>query len=212
MTYSGKKFNLLEPSYKDVLLADIAHALAQNCRYTGHTKFFYSVAQHCILGTVKMEEDGMSSKLQLYFMLHDATETWYNDIARPLKPLLSNYKEMEERAETEVWKAFNLPAPTEEEWKIVKYYDDLMLCNEIPKLMNCPEEFGLELRDDGIDIEEMKIGDVESLFITIVIGLLIDVAMEGGLINNETQASNYQRPKWQRQDEHIALNYAKRNR
>jgi hypothetical protein len=182
MCYSGTKFDLINPSYEQILLTDVAHALSMNCRYTGHTKWFYSVAQHCILGAQKMEEDGLSFRLQLLFMLHDATETWYNDISRPLKPLLTNYQELEDKAALEVWKAFALPEPTEEEWAIVKYYDNLMLSNEIPKLMRNPEEFGVELRYDDIDFKEYLPSQIERMFKNITIGLLMNLGLRGELL------------------------------
>jgi hypothetical protein len=176
MTYSGTHFDLLNPTKEQIKLEDIAHALSQECRFSGHTKFFYSVAQHCLLGAYKMLEDGLSDRLQLLFMLHDATETWYRDIPRPLKPLLPEYLKLEARCEKVVWEAFGIKEPTEEEWEIVKRYDNLMLGNEILKLMPNPNEFeNVEIRDDGIEIKEYRIGEVEELFKEVVIMLLTKV-------------------------------------
>ena len=45
-TYTGRYFDILNPQAKDVSIIDIAHALSQLCRFTGHTEFFHSVAQH----------------------------------------------------------------------------------------------------------------------------------------------------------------------
>ena len=46
-TYTRKVFDLLNPKPEMVCIEDIAHSLAYQCRYTGHTRQFYSVAQHC---------------------------------------------------------------------------------------------------------------------------------------------------------------------
>lgn len=144
MTYSGTRFPLQNPKAEYVVKEDIAHALSLICRFTGHTVFHYSVATHCLLGTYLMFENGLSDRLQLLFLLHDATETWYADISRPLKPLLTSYLELENSAHKIVWEAFGIEPPTEEEWKMVKEYDDYMLRVEIAQLMPYPDKFGFE--------------------------------------------------------------------
>lgn len=178
MTYSGEHFDLINPQVEQVKLVDIAHALSLECRFAGHTRYFYSVAQHSLLGAYKMREDGLSDRLQLLFMLHDATETWYRDIPRPLKALLPEYVELEAKAEKVVWEAFCIEEPTEDEWAIVKHYDNMMLSNEIPKLMPNPEEFDTEIRDDGIEITYIHPNRVESLFVDVVLSLLLKVVQD----------------------------------
>lgn len=84
VTYTGKTFDLLNPTPDMVCIEDIAHSLAYQCRYTGHTKKFYSVAQHCVLMAENPELLGDS----LDKLLHDADETYIGDIARPWKELL----------------------------------------------------------------------------------------------------------------------------
>ena len=84
ITYTGKVFDLLEPKPEQVCIEDIAHSLAYQCRYTGHTRKFYSVAQHCVL----MAETPDLPGDPLAKLLHDADETYIGDIARPWKALL----------------------------------------------------------------------------------------------------------------------------
>ena len=85
VTYTGKVFDLLNPKPEMVCIEDIAHSLAYQCRYTGHTREFYSVAQHCVLmaGNPDLPGDPMAK------LLHDAAETYIGDIARPWKRLLA---------------------------------------------------------------------------------------------------------------------------
>lgn len=84
ITYTGKTFNLLNPKPEQVCIEDIAHSLAYQCRYTGHTRKFYSVAQHCVL----MAENKDLPGDPLMKLLHDADEAYIGDMARPWKNLL----------------------------------------------------------------------------------------------------------------------------
>jgi hypothetical protein len=82
LTYTGKvfPFGCMTPDMIDI--RDIAHALSQLCRYTGHTTMFYSVAQHSLLVSEKMP-GGPAQKLA--GLLHDGAEAYTNDLASPLK-------------------------------------------------------------------------------------------------------------------------------
>ena len=84
VTYTGKIFDLLNPKPEMVCIEDIAHSLAYQCRYTGHTREFYSVAQHCVL----MAENSDLPGDPLQKLLHDAAETYIGDMAKPWKNLL----------------------------------------------------------------------------------------------------------------------------
>ncbi len=84
VTYTGKAFDLLNPSPDIVCIEDIAHSLANLCRYTGHVREFYSVAQHCVL-MAKADLPGDPLKR----LLHDAGEAYIGDIASPWKRLLA---------------------------------------------------------------------------------------------------------------------------
>ncbi len=83
-TYTGKVFDLSNPKPEMVCIKDIAHSLAYQCRYTGHTREFYSVAQHCVLMAINPELPGDS----MAKLLHDADEAYIGDIAKPWKRLL----------------------------------------------------------------------------------------------------------------------------
>ena len=81
-TYSGVKFDLSEPKADMVSIKDIAHALSQICRFTGHSSIFYSVAEHCCLCY-----DVAPAGLKYEALLHDAPEAYYGDISTPLKKI-----------------------------------------------------------------------------------------------------------------------------
>jgi len=74
----------------------IATALCHINRFTGHVGR-YSVAQHSLHVFVEMRnllpED---HKMQLAALLHDATEAYLGDVAKPLKDLLPDYQRIED--------------------------------------------------------------------------------------------------------------------
>lgn len=81
-TASGRKVFPLSLRPADVYLADIAHSLSNQCRFTGHTKWHYSVAQHSILVSLHCDP-----AVAMWGLLHDASEAYLSDIPRPLKAL-----------------------------------------------------------------------------------------------------------------------------
>lgn len=108
ITFSGKQIDITKgPTPEQVDINDIAHALAHTCRFGGHTKKFYSVAEHSIYvalhGTMLW---------RVYYLLHDAHEYLYQDIVSPLKTYLGTFNSVYEglvfKCDQAVLKAFNL--------------------------------------------------------------------------------------------------------
>lgn len=179
MTYSGKHFHLLDPQVEEVDRCDIAHALSNVCRFTGHTRTFYSVGTHSILCAEQARKDGMNAKIQLYCLLHDASETYLSDVNRPLKEIIRDvYEPIENRVMEVVFEHFNLPQPTEDEWKTVKYYDDLLIANETAQLMPNPEEFAFKPIYNGIEIPKYKNVQTRHKFIEILEQLIVEYEEE----------------------------------
>jgi len=79
-TYTGRRFFPLKPDSSDVCIEDIAHALALKCRYTGHCKEFFSIAQHSVMVSRMVPEVDAP-----WGLLHDAGEAYLPDVARPIK-------------------------------------------------------------------------------------------------------------------------------
>lgn len=84
ITFTGKRFYPLDPRPEDVNFRDIGHALSMICRYGGHIRRFYSVAEHCALMAAYFEQRGDLPKAR-YALIHDAPEAYIGDMVRPLK-------------------------------------------------------------------------------------------------------------------------------
>lgn len=83
ITVSGIVVNLMNPDPNTILIEDIAHGLANNCRWNGHTQKFWSIAQHCCL-----MYDSAPEGEGLKYLFHDAEEAYWGDIISPLKNLI----------------------------------------------------------------------------------------------------------------------------
>lgn len=106
-SFTGRKIFPLDLRPEDVAIEDVAHALACQARFSGHTKRGpYSVAQHSVL--VSLNADPADA---LWGLLHDASEYVLQDIPRPLKhtPAFAFYREAEARAMAAICEAFGLP-------------------------------------------------------------------------------------------------------
>ncbi len=103
LTRSGQIFNLLDPKSENVVIEDIAHALSNVCRFTGHTSRFYSVAEHSLYTSYLVP-----SKFALETLLHDASEAYLGDVSSPLKALLPEYRKLESEVEAVIRFCFNL--------------------------------------------------------------------------------------------------------
>lgn len=132
-TFSGQPFYPLDPLPADVRIEDIAHALSQLCRFAGHTRQFYSVAQHSVI----VSEICGSGPVALWGLLHDASEAYLSDIMRPVKHAheLSGYRQVEALVQAAICQRFALEVAQPD---LVSHVDQLVLRAEQRDLMNMP--------------------------------------------------------------------------
>lgn len=138
-TYSGNKFWPLDPRPDEIHLVDIAKALANICRFGGHSERFYSVAQHSVAVSALVLFTNKNRKSALIGLLHDAAEAYIGDMVRPLKhsPAMYEFRRAEERISRAIAQRFDLPydqlgmlMPSE-----VKFADDTLLATECRDVM-----------------------------------------------------------------------------
>ena len=137
MTLSGRLWPLLAPRPDDVVWPDIAESLAKICRFGGHTRLHYSVAQHSVLVA-----DLLPPALRAYGLLHDAHEAFLGDITRPMRMALAALgegaalDELTRRADAAIHAAAGLPWPlSPADEAAVKAADTIALATEARDLM-----------------------------------------------------------------------------
>jgi 5'-deoxynucleotidase YfbR-like HD superfamily hydrolase len=133
-THSGRRVDLADIRPEHIIIEDVAHALAHICRFGGHTKVFYSVAQHSVRVARSVPREFM-----LEGLLHDATEAFVGDMVRPLKRMLPEYKGLEEAIYSAIALRYDLPL---EMSPCVKRGDEASLKSELKQFMNGADELG----------------------------------------------------------------------
>ena len=136
-TFTGKKFYWDNVEANDIDIHDIAHALANNCRWTGHVRKFYSVAQHCLYASFETPPG-----LELSALLHDASEAYVHDTPSPLKWYLADhdftaFSDLEHTVDRAIYDRFKLPYPRDPR---IKDIDLRLLSTESRDLMPPGEE------------------------------------------------------------------------
>jgi hypothetical protein len=132
-TYQGRAVWPVDPHWSEIDIHDIAHALAFSCRWTGHVYKHYSVAQHSVLVAQFLKNE--SRLTRKHALLHDASEAYISDIARPTKPQLANYYEIEARLMKQILLAFGIVTDMPQ---CVKEADTAILYAEARDLMRPP--------------------------------------------------------------------------
>ncbi len=159
-THSGNRVDLLAPDPADIDINDIAHSLARICRFGGHVRRFYSVADHCLHVQDLLEGPGTSGwDILLQGLMHDAAEAYIVDVPKPVKRLVPEYKKIELRIEWAIAKRFSLPFEAFGSGD-VKAADLKSTATEANQLMVRTSDWEWK-RGAGMDYRKLKIRTIE---------------------------------------------------
>jgi adenosine deaminase len=153
-TASGRWVDTMDPDPEAIDIDDIALALSHQCRFGGHCRVFYSVAQHSVIVSEIVAARGAERRQVLAALLHDATEAYLVDLPHPLKhrsPIGPPFRRAERRVEQAIAERFGLPAAGPE----IKAVDRALLATERAALTatagDWPELAGVEPLRVAID-------------------------------------------------------------
>src|SRR3954447_4059990 len=110
-TVSGKSFNPFEPDPEQLDISDIGRALANVCRFGGHCRSLYSVAQHSVIVSELVEQRGGDVEDVFAALMHDASEAYLGDMPHPIKhrsALGAAFKAAEEHLEQAIRERFRI--------------------------------------------------------------------------------------------------------
>lgn len=164
-TYTGRAFWPLNPTVDALSVIDIAHALSNQCRYSGHVQFFYSVAQHCCLLATWIVNQGGSALDALQILMHDAPEAYLVDIPRPVKQYMPQYRIWDHAINDVIrewmgWSDLPMPARQDE-------LDSRIIVDERAQLMDKARrnDWGHKLEPLGVEINPMTPAEAEKQFL-----------------------------------------------
>lgn len=152
-TRCGVRLHILDTRPEDFKIEDIAHALSNQCRFAGHTRTFYSVAEHSVRVALAVEaklivhpvteaflEMGMLDhefirQLCYSALMHDASDAYMLDMPRPFKylPEFKVYKDIEHDVMSKMASAMNFSYPKP---SVVGWADNVLLGTEARDLFS----------------------------------------------------------------------------
>jgi hypothetical protein len=164
-TYTGRAFYPLQPELEALSVIDIAHALSNQGRYSGHTAFFYPVAQHCCLLAGYVASRGGTALDALQILMHDSPEAYLIDVPRPVKQHMPEYRTWDHDINKVIrswmgWDDIKIP-----EWQ--DELDSRIIVDERAQLMSrSGNDWGHTLEPLGIKIEPWSPEEAEKTFLT----------------------------------------------
>lgn len=163
-SYTGERYWIMDPRPDEVHLTDIAVGLSNAARYRGQTRFFYPVSTHSVLVSQSVERIALergwakskATEAARQGLLHDASEAYLGDVARPLKRMraMREYCRVEKLWEDAIFERFNIK-PTKASNELVHEVDHRIVLDEIYTFMADPDMWP----DSGryLDVEPLDI-------------------------------------------------------
>lgn len=123
-TRSGAWIDIFNPDPDEILIEDMAHSLALECRFGNHIKRLWSSAQHGLLVSALC-----AAPFKLAGLMHDGSDYVFRDIPRPIKrhPSMSLFLEAETAFQRVIERKFDAHSAIRPE---VKSADEIALWAE----------------------------------------------------------------------------------
>lgn len=131
-TYTGNAFSFEDIFKNKIDIEDVAHALAGQRRWSGHTKPYLSVAEHSCHCFDKAIESGGTDEQAFEALMHDAAEAYVVDVPRPIRKFLTNYDDLVGKVESLIMNKYELPIVMS---AFVSNIDNRMLTTEYVQLI-----------------------------------------------------------------------------
>jgi 5'-nucleotidase len=164
-TVSGRRVNPFDPDPDQIDIGDIGRALANQCRFGGHCRVFYSVAQHSVIVSEIVERRGGDAEGVFAALMHDASEAYLGDMPHPVKhrsPLGAAFRAAEEHLERALHDRFGIRPDVPE----IKRADRALLATErrafSAETWHWPELDGVEPLD--LELEAWSPDEAERAF------------------------------------------------
>jgi 5'-deoxynucleotidase YfbR-like HD superfamily hydrolase len=128
-TVSGRFVNPFDPDPDQLAIEDITRALANTCRFGGHCRSFYSVAQHSVIVSELVERRGGDAEDVFAALRHDAAEAYLGDMPHPVthrSGLGKAFKRAEDHLEQAIRRRFGIKPDVPE----IKRADRALLATE----------------------------------------------------------------------------------
>ncbi len=146
-TFTGRRIIVEEPKPSDIDIIDIAEGLSKQCRYTGQTLSFCSVAQHSVEVSMLVEQEATRlmdhtaavRNAAMIGLFHDGHEAYLGDMTAPVERALPHAMRMwwhclKVKYDVAIFGRFGiLPNPAAE--RLVKHADMVLLATECRDFM-----------------------------------------------------------------------------
>jgi len=144
-TYNNLVFDYKNIDPLEISILDIAKALSHIPRWLGHTKTFYSVAQHCCWCYDNTKGDKLEA------LMHDAPEAYTGDCPTPLKQMLPDFMAIEDKISKVIADKYGFQYPYTEQTKDVDKRALLLERTFIKKLDVNWKPLKAPITDNGLD-------------------------------------------------------------
>jgi hypothetical protein len=154
--YNGNMVDVRNLSDADIDIDSIAQSLSLQCRYMGHVKRHYSVAQHlCYVCDMIVKELGSPCRAAFAGLIHDFPEAFLHDLVRGIKVGICeqcDYASIDASIMKQIARIVGLD-DFDDYHDVVKKWDNRVLKSEVLSLTNASPQWIDLLKD----IEEAPI-------------------------------------------------------